>query len=100
MFIQKGLHNDSFSELWKLVRLKRINYKHVPLEKINRLTRKNHQGVFTCLYHLLIFIILKMLFQIYTKQGKNTYISVDKITDVRNFGLFMGRTECTGVNVF
>ena len=46
LFIQKGLHNDLFSELWKLVRLKRINYKHVPLEKINRLTRKNHQGVF------------------------------------------------------
>ena len=46
LFIQKGLHNDLFAELWKLVREKRINYKHVPLEKINRLTRKNHQGVF------------------------------------------------------
>ena len=46
LFIQKGLHNDLFAELWKLVRLRRINYKHVPLEKINRLTRKNHQGVF------------------------------------------------------
>ena len=45
LFIQKGLHNDLFAELWKLVRLRRINYKHVPLEKINRLTRKNHQGV-------------------------------------------------------
>ena len=40
LFIQKGLHNDLFSELWKLVRLKRINYKHVPIEKINRLTKK------------------------------------------------------------
>ena len=38
LFIQKGLHNELFSKLWKLVRLKRINYKHVPLEKINRLT--------------------------------------------------------------
>ena len=46
LFIQKGLHNDLFAKLWKLVRLKRINYKHVPLEKINRLTKKNHQGVF------------------------------------------------------
>ena len=46
LFIQKGLHNDLFAELWKLVRLRRINYKHVPIEKINRLTRKNHQGVF------------------------------------------------------
>ena len=37
LFIQKGLHNDLFTELWKLVRLRRINYKHVPLEKINRI---------------------------------------------------------------
>ena len=42
LFIQKGLHNDTFAELWKLVRLRRINYKHVPIEKINRLTKKNH----------------------------------------------------------
>ena len=46
LFIQKGLHNDSFAQLWKLVRMRRINYKHVPIEKINRLTKKNHQGVF------------------------------------------------------
>ena len=46
LFIQKGLHNDSFIKLWKLVRENRVNYKHVPLEKINRLTKKNHQGVF------------------------------------------------------
>ena len=32
LFIQKGLHNDTFAELWKLVRLRRINYKHVPIE--------------------------------------------------------------------
>ena len=40
LFIQRGLHNDLFAELWKLVRLRRINYKHVPLEKINRLTKR------------------------------------------------------------
>ena len=46
LFIQKGLKGDTFSELWDLVRLHRVNYKHVPVEKLNRLTRKNHQGVF------------------------------------------------------
>ena len=40
LFIQKGLKNDLFAELWKLVRTKRINYKHVPAEKINRITKK------------------------------------------------------------
>ena len=33
LFIQKGLHNESFAILWKLVRENRINYKHVPVEK-------------------------------------------------------------------
>ena len=54
LFIQKGLHNDLFAELWKLVRLKRINYKHVPLEKINRLTRKKSSRCF-CLYFSCLF---------------------------------------------
>ena len=40
LFIQRGLKNDLFAELWKLVRSKRINYKHVPAEKINRITKK------------------------------------------------------------
>ena len=46
LFIQKGLHNNLFAELWKLVRINRINYKHVPVEKLDRLTKKTHQGVF------------------------------------------------------
>ena len=49
LFIQKGLHNDSFIKLWKLVRENRVNYKHVPLEKINRLTKKKSSGCF-CIY--------------------------------------------------
>ena len=36
LFIKKGLHNDEFSKLWKLVRLRRINYKHVPIEKLKK----------------------------------------------------------------
>ena len=44
LFIQKGLKNDLFAELWKLVRTKRINYKHVPAEKINRITKKSRRS--------------------------------------------------------
>ena len=46
LFIQKGLKSELFQELWQLVRAYKVNYKHVPVEKLNRLTRKNHQGVF------------------------------------------------------
>ena len=98
LFIQKGLHNDLFAELWKLVRLRRINYKHVPLEKMNRLTRKNHQGVFAFIspidFHN-IEDVIPTLFE----EGKNPLILVlDRITDVRNFGAISRTAECAGVD--
>jgi 23S rRNA (guanosine2251-2'-O)-methyltransferase len=98
LFIQKGLHNDLFSELWKLVRLRRINYKHVPLEKINRLTKKNHQGVFAFIspidFHN-IEDVIPTLFE----GGRNPLVLVlDRITDVRNFGAIARTAECAGVD--
>ena len=98
LFIQKGLHNDLFAELWKLVRLKRINYKHVPLEKINRLTRKNHQGVFAFISPIDFHNIEDVVPSLY-EQGKTPLILVlDRITDVRNFGAIARTAECAGVD--
>ena len=98
LFIQKGLHNDLFAELWKLVRLNRINYKHVPLEKINRLTRKNHQGVFAFISPIDFHSIEDVIPSLY-EQGKNPLILVlDRITDVRNFGAIARTAECAGVD--
>lgn len=98
LFIQKGLHNDLFAELWKLVRLRRINYKHVPLEKINRLTRKNHQGVFAFIspidFHNIEDVVPKIF-----EEGKNPLIIIlDRITDVRNFGAIARTCECVGAD--
>jgi 23S rRNA (guanosine2251-2'-O)-methyltransferase len=98
LFIQKGLHNDLFEKLWKLVREKRINYKHVPLEKINRLTRKNHQGVFAFISPIDFHDIEDVIPNLY-EEGKNPLVLVlDRITDVRNFGAIARTAECAGVN--
>jgi 23S rRNA (guanosine2251-2'-O)-methyltransferase len=98
LFIQKGLHNDLFAELWKLVREKRINYKHVPLEKINRLTRKNHQGVFAFISPIDFHNIEDVIPKLY-EEGKNPLVLVlDRITDVRNFGAIARTAECAGID--
>ena len=98
LFIQKGLHNDLFAELWKLVRIKRINYKHVPLEKINRLTRKNHQGVFAFISPIDLHNIEDVIPNLY-EEGKNPLLIVlDRITDIRNFGAIARSAECAGVD--
>ena len=98
LFIQKGLHNDLFAKLWKLVRLRRINYKHVPVEKINRLTKKNHQGVFAFISPIDFYSIEDIVPALY-EAGKSPFILVlDRITDVRNFGAIARTAECAGIN--
>ena len=98
LFIQKGLHNDLFTELWKLVRVNRINYKHVPLEKINRLTKKNHQGVFAFISPIDFHDIEDVIPALYEDAINPLIIVLDRITDVRNFGAIARTAECAGVD--
>jgi len=98
LFIQKGLHNDLFAILWKLVRIKRINYKHVPLEKINRLTTKNHQGVFAFISPIDFHNIEDVIPNLYEDGITPLILVLDRITDVRNFGAIARTAECAGVD--
>ena len=98
LFIQKGLHNESFTILWKLVRENRINYKHVPVEKMNRLTKKNHQGVFAFISPIDFYNIEDVIPNLY-EEGKSPLILIlDRITDVRNFGAIARTAECSNVD--
>ncbi len=98
LFIQKGLHNESFAILWKLVRENRINYKHVPVEKMNRLTKKNHQGVFAFISPIDFYNIEDVIPNLY-EEGKSPLILIlDGITDVRNFGAIARTAECSNVD--
>ena len=98
LFIQKGLHNESFAILWKLVRENRINYKHVPVEKMNRLTKKNHQGVFAFISPIDFYNIEDVIPNLY-EEGKSPLILIlDRITDVRNFGAIARTAECSNVD--
>jgi 23S rRNA (guanosine2251-2'-O)-methyltransferase len=45
VFLQKGLRGELFSELESLLHKKTINSSYVPVEKLNRLTKNNHQGI-------------------------------------------------------
>ena len=98
LFIQKGLHNDLFAELWKLVRLNRINYKHVPLEKINRITRKNHQGVFAFVSPITFHKTENVIPQLFEEGKVPLFLILDRVTDVRNFGAIVRSAECSGVH--
>ena len=50
IFVQTGLRSPQISEIVHYARTHNIPVQYVPLEKLNRLTRKNHQGIiaFVC----------------------------------------------------
>lgn len=98
IFIQKGLGGELFQELKTLVNKHKIETKTVPVEKLNRLTRKNHQGVFAFISPV-EFVELEELIISTTESGANPlYVVLDHITDVRNFGAIVRTAECTGVS--
>ena len=45
VFVQNGLKSELFSEMMSLFKKHNIVFQYAPLEKLNRITNKNHQGV-------------------------------------------------------
>ena len=98
IFIQKGLNNELFAELRKLITDGNIPHQFVPIEKLDRITGKNHQGVICFLSEITFYNIENLLPGIYEKGAVPLLLILDKVTDVRNFGAICRTAECSGVN--
>ena len=98
IFIQKNLAKDVFDEIKKLLTNKRVNLSFVPKEKLNRITRKNHQGIICYVSPINYQPLTEIVHRCY-ESGKDPIILVlDRITDTRNFGAITRVAEATGVD--
>lgn len=98
IYIKRELGSDQADELFRLVKENRIHVQRVPVEKLNRITRKNHQGVIAILSAITYHRLEHLVPAIY-EEGKMPFILVlDGITDVRNFGAIARTAECAGVD--
>jgi 23S rRNA (guanosine2251-2'-O)-methyltransferase len=98
VFIQKGLQGEHFAELFALLREYEIPYQHVPIEKLNRITRKNHQGILAFVSAIIYQPIEEIIQSIFEKGENPLILILDRITDVRNFGAIARTAECAGVH--
>jgi len=98
VLVKRELSGDLFMELQQLLRTYEIPMQRVPLERIDRITRKNHQGIIaftSAVTYQKLENIVPMLYE----EGKNPFILVlDGLTDVRNFGAIARTCEVAGVN--
>ncbi len=98
VLIRRDLGGELAKELLDKVREYDIVVQHVPLERLNRITMKNHQGAIAQLspvgYHRLDNIIPQLY-----EDGKIPFALVlDGVTDARNFGAIARSADCAGVD--
>jgi 23S rRNA (guanosine2251-2'-O)-methyltransferase len=98
VLIKKGLDNPLFARLFQMIKENGIPFQFVPVEKINRVTRKNHQGILAFI-SAVEFAQIETLLPGLFETGVDPFILVlDQITDVRNFGAIVRTAECGGVH--
>lgn len=98
IYVQRGLSGQLFQELRSLLTDRQINYQQVPVEKLNRITRKNHQGVIGIISPITFDTIENVLPQIYERGETPLILVLDGVTDVRNMGAIARTAECAGVH--
>ena len=97
VFIQTGLKGALIGKLESLIRKNKINFSYVPTQKLDRLSKKNHQGV--------VARISPIKFLTMDQFGeklaaiKNPFVLIlDQVNDVRNFGAIIRTAEISGVD--
>lgn len=98
LLIKQGLQGALYHELMTEVKAHNIVFQIVPLERIELVTRKNHQGVLAWLSVIEFQYIANLLPMIYEKGEDPLIIALDGVSDVRNFGAIVRTAECLGAH--
>ena len=98
IMIQKGMNKDLFNDLKEALKGNDYNLQFVPVEKLNAITRQNHQGVVAYSSPVEYRNIEEIVDEKMEKGEKICILVLDRITDVRNFGGIARTAECQGVD--
>lgn len=98
LLIKQGLQGPLYHELMAEVRKNEIVYQVVPVERIEIVTRKNHQGVLAWLSVIEYQHIENLLPMLYEQGADPFLIALDGVSDVRNFGAIVRSCECMGTH--
>ena len=98
LLVKQGLHGLLYHELMTEVKKNGIVYQIVPVERIELVTRKNHQGVLAWLSLIEYQSISNLLPMIFEKGDDPLIVALDGVSDVRNFGAIVRTAECLGAH--
>jgi 23S rRNA (guanosine2251-2'-O)-methyltransferase len=96
LLLQKELKH--FEEIEILAKQRGVPIQRVPLEKLNRVTMKNHQGAIAFVSSVNFAVLSNVVTAAFESGEVPLILLLDRITDVRNFGAICRSAECSGVH--
>ena len=98
ILLSKTLNAETAQEITDRAKSLHVPVQRVPVQKIDRITRRNHQGVLAMMAAVTYYRVEDLVPQLFD-EGVNPFVVVlDGVTDVRNFGAVARTCECAGVN--
>lgn len=98
VLMKKDLGGELARELLSVTREYNVLVQRVPVERINKVTRKNHQGVIAFMAAVDYYHVDDIVPALYDEGINPLVVVLDGVTDVRNFGAIARTCECAGVN--
>lgn len=96
LLLQKDLKH--FEEIEILAKQRGVPIQKVPLEKLSRVTMKNHQGAIAFVSTVNFAILSNVVTSAFESGDVPLILMLDRVTDVRNFGAICRSAECSGVH--
>ncbi len=98
LYIQKGISTDRIDEVLRNIDQDTVSINYVPIEKLDRLVRSNHQGIVATISPIIFQSLETIVEQLLESNKTPLLIILDQVSDVRNFGAILRTAECTGVD--
>ncbi len=98
ILVKQGLKGALYHELMIEVKKNAIPFQIVPAERIEIVTRKNHQGILAWLSLIEYQSVANLLPSIFEKGEDPLIVVLDGVSDVRNFGAIVRSAECLGAH--
>ena len=98
VFLQQSLDGHLHNQLKSLIKEKGISFSYVPVEKLNKLSKGNHQGAVAQISPISFVSLEALVEKTLETNSVPLFLILDQLSDVRNFGAILRTAECTGVS--
>ena len=96
ILLQRNTAGESIAEIRQLAREYNIPVQVVPVEKLDSLTRANHQGVIAFAGLVQYMDLQQVIDHVVGAGGTPLFMMLDGVTDVRNIGAIARSALCCG----